>query len=71
MLVEGLNRAEIIRVYMMRPYYFSVRLKTYEDMIEKDTEDQALMRTMLEYFEQYIKMSKKISAEAYLQLLGY
>ena len=30
-----------------------------------DAEDQALMRTMLEYFEQYIKISKKISAETY------
>ena len=35
-------------------------------MIETvDAEDQALMRTMLEYFEQYIKISKKISAETY------
>ena len=34
-------------------------------MTDKDTEDQALMRTMLEYFEQYIKLSKKISAETY------
>ena len=63
-LIEGLKRAEIIE-FIDEPTYFSVRLKTYEDNKEIDTEDQALMRTMLEYFEQYIKISKKISAEAY------
>ena len=63
-LIEGLQRAEIIE-FIDEPDYFSVRLKTYEDSKEIDTEDQALMRTMLEYFEQYIKISKKISAEAY------
>ena len=64
MLIEGLKRAEIIE-FIDEPDYFSVRLKTYEDIKEIDTEDQALMRTMLEYFEQYIKISKKISAETY------
>ena len=63
-LIEGLKRAEIIE-FIDEPNHFSVRLKTYEDNKEVDTEDQALMRTMLEYFEQYIKISKKISAEAY------
>ena len=63
-LIEGLQRAEIIE-FIDEPDHFSVRLKTYEDNKEIDTEDQALMRTMLEYFEQYIKISKKISAETY------
>ena len=64
MLVEGLNRAEIIEFYDEENYY-SVKIKIYEDSDEKDVEDQALMRTMLDYFEQYIKLSKKISAETY------
>ena len=34
-------------------------------VIEKDAEHQALMRTLLDYFEQYIKMSKKISTETF------
>ena len=38
---------------------------------EIDIEDQALMRTMLEYFEQYIKVSKKISAETYATVSRY
>ncbi|MDP4172194.1 MAG: endopeptidase La, partial [Bacillota bacterium] len=63
-LVEGLNRAEIVSFEDQNEYY-SVSLQLYEDKEQKDVEDQALMRTMLEYFEQYIKMSKKISAETY------
>ena len=50
---------------MMMNLLLCVKIKIYEDNVEKDAEDQALMRTMLEYFEQYIKMSKKISAETY------
>ncbi|WP_040207751.1 endopeptidase La [Neobacillus jeddahensis] len=63
-LVEGLNRAEVISFYDEEDYY-SVNIVTYEDPETKDVEDQALMRTMLDYFEQYIKLSKKISAETY------
>src|SRR4051812_43324698 len=63
-LIEGLKRAEI-REFLDEPDYFLVRLSTYEDDETIDAEDQALMRTMLEYFEQYIKISKKISAETY------
>ncbi|MCM3587638.1 endopeptidase La [Mesobacillus maritimus] len=63
-LVEGLKRAEIIE-FIDEEDSFSATLKTYEDRDTKDVEDEALMRTMLEYFEQYIKMSKKISAETY------
>ncbi len=63
-LIEGLVRAEITE-FTEYPEYYSVRLKTHKDRTDKDTEDQALMRTMLEYFEQYIKISKKTSAETY------
>src|SRR3954451_25478099 len=63
-LVEGLNRAEVVSFYEEEDYY-SVSIVTYEDSDTKDVEDQALMRTMLDYFEQYIKLSKKISAETY------
>ncbi|WP_409302004.1 endopeptidase La [Peribacillus sp. SCS-155] len=63
-LVEGLNRAEIDAFYD-NDIYFSARLKVYEDSTEKETEHEALMRTLLDYFEQYIKMSKKISNETF------
>ncbi|AGK55110.1 endopeptidase La [Bacillus sp. 1NLA3E] len=63
-LVEGLKRAEIVLMHDDDNHYVA-SLKTFEDDPSKDIEDQALMRTMLEHFEQYIKMSKKISAETY------
>ncbi|RDU36282.1 endopeptidase La [Neobacillus piezotolerans] len=63
-LVEGLNRAKIVSFEDLDDY-FSVTVELFEDKETKDVEDQALMRTMLDYFEQYIKMSKKISAETY------
>lgn len=66
-LVEGLKRAEIITFFDEKDH-FAVSLKTFEDTTEKDVEDEAFMRTLLEYFEQYIKMSKKISAETYSSL---
>lgn len=63
-LVEGLHRAEIKEIYDNDTYY-SVRVKTFEEDETKDVESEALMRMMLEYFEQYIKLSKKISTETY------
>lgn len=63
-LVEGLMRGKITD-YSVQVGYVAVRLETFEDHAERDIEIQALMRTMLEYFEQYIKLSKKISAETF------
>ncbi|MDQ0232795.1 endopeptidase La [Metabacillus malikii] len=63
-LVEGLERAEIQR-FVTDEEYFSVEVAIYKDPETKSVEEEALMRTMLEYFEQYIKLSKKISAETY------
>ncbi|MFJ7974719.1 endopeptidase La [Peribacillus sp. JNUCC 23] len=63
-LVEGLNRAQIIEFYDDETQ-FSAKVEVYEDSDEKGIEHQALMRTLLEYFEQYIKMSKKITPETF------
>jgi ATP-dependent Lon protease len=63
-LVEGLERG-VIQRFVEEDDYFSVEVKMIEDPVEKSVEEEALMRTMLEYFEQYIKLSKKVSAETY------
>ncbi|MFJ7637443.1 endopeptidase La [Peribacillus sp. NPDC097206] len=63
-LVEGLNRAEVSEFYDYETHY-GAKVKIYEDSDEKDAEHQALMRTLLDYFEQYIKMSKKITGETF------
>src|SRR3954453_659835 len=67
-LVEGLNRGEIVSFHDQDDYY-AVTIVTHDDPETKDVEDQALMRTMLDYFEQYIKLSKKISAETYASVV--
>ena len=63
-LVEGLTRGKVVS-FDEEGNYFSVHVEPFEDVPEKDVEDEALMRTMLDYFEQYIKLSKKISAETF------
>ncbi|MBU8575914.1 endopeptidase La [Bacillus pumilus] len=63
-LVEGLNRAQI-ELYVEHEDYTSVDIKELAEEELKDAEAEALMRTLLDHFDQYIKISKKISAETY------
>jgi len=63
-LVEGLKRAQLVELAEEDGYY-AAALEVMEEDTSKDVEDEALMRTMLQYFEQYIKISKKISSETY------
>lgn len=57
-LVEGISRAKLVS-FINKDTYLAAGLELFEDEVEIDVEIQALMRTMLEYFEQYIKLSKK------------
>jgi ATP-dependent Lon protease len=63
-LVEGLSRGEIISL-MDQEDFASVKVRIFDDPDTKDLEEEALMRSLLDYFEQYIKLSKKVSAETY------
>ncbi|NWN97174.1 MAG: endopeptidase La [Bacillus sp. (in: Bacteria)] len=63
-LVEGLKRGKIEK-FLRTDEYFEVRIQTYENEEVKDIEEEALMRMILDLFEQYIKMSKKVSAETF------
>jgi len=63
-LVEGLSRAKIIDVVSQDPC-FIVQVEKFEDRPTKNLEDEALKRTMLEYFEQYINLSKKLSVDLF------
>ena len=63
-LVEGIQRARIIE-YNDMDDYTSVTIERIDEDTEKDVEDEALMRTLLDHFDQYIKISKKISAETF------
>lgn len=61
-LVEGIQRARI-EEFTDNEEYFEVEITLIEDETEDPLEEQALMRSLLQQFEQYIKLSKKISAE--------
>ncbi|WP_202080252.1 endopeptidase La [Caldalkalibacillus salinus] len=61
-LVEGLSRAKITSFNMLDEY-IEVTFEKVEDEDDQTSETEAMMRTVLEQFEQYIKLSKKVTAE--------
>lgn len=61
-LVEGLYRAEIIE-YVKEDTYFEVEYRRLEELDGTDVEVDALARTVINQFEQYVNISKKISSE--------
>lgn len=61
-LVEGLSRGKLLE-YVEREQFFRVKVAQIE-LEEPDTpEIEALMRTALSQFEQYIKLTKKVTNE--------
>jgi ATP-dependent Lon protease len=64
-LVEGLHRAEI-KKYDNQETYIEATVEVFEEAESHSLEDKALMRTLLEHFEQYVKTSKKITQETYI-----
>ncbi|WP_242785118.1 endopeptidase La [Bacillus cereus] len=63
-LVEGLHRAEVIE-FIEEENVVQVSIKKVTEEVEDDLEEKAFMRTLLEHFEQYIKVSKKVSNETF------
>ncbi|WP_027414856.1 endopeptidase La [Aneurinibacillus terranovensis] len=61
-LVEGICRARIEQ-YLQEEEYFEVQISFLDDKEDSGTEIEALMRTVLANFEQYINLSKKIVPE--------
>lgn len=61
-LVEGLHRAEIIS-YTDNQEFYEVMARQLPEEEVLGTELHALMRTALSQFENYIRLSKKVSAE--------
>ncbi len=62
-LVEGLNRAKIVN-FRDNDEMFEVEITVLEEEhMENPLEEKAIMRNVLDQFEQYIKLSKKISNE--------
>ncbi|MDD3894189.1 MAG: endopeptidase La, partial [Syntrophomonadaceae bacterium] len=69
-LVEGLNRAEIKGFIENQPY-IKVKIQQFtDDMAEKNAQIEALMRTLVNQFEQYVRMGKKIPPETVVTVVG-
>ncbi len=66
-LVEGINRARIKEIHQEEPYFMvEVEEEIHETEIVGDRDIEALMRSVLGSFEQYIEVSNKISPEILL-----
>ncbi len=61
-LAEGIERAKIEN-YTDGNEFTKVDVSTFEENQDKDVETEALMRTLLTYFEKYAKSSSKITTE--------
>ncbi len=67
-LVEGLHRAEIVGYSDMEPYY-QVEIREFEEPQGKTAEVEALTRTAVNQFEQWVKLSKKIPPETLVSVV--
>lgn len=63
-LIEGLYRGEIVR-FIDRDEEFIVEINKLEDIRGDITEEEALMRSLLRQFKQYIKVSNKVTEETF------
>ncbi|MGB9887231.1 MAG: endopeptidase La [Moorellales bacterium] len=61
-LVEGLARGVILRFLRLEPY-LEVEVQVSSPPVERDVEIDALVRALLDQFEEYVKNSKKIPPE--------
>lgn len=63
-LVEGLYRGQIVSAIDQEEDYLIANVREYHDKIDKSIEMEALVRVVVHEFEQWVKSSKKIPADA-------
>ena len=63
-LVEGLYRGQIVSAIEQEDDYLVANVREYHDKIDKSIEMEALVRVVVHEFEQWVKSSKKIPADA-------
>lgn len=60
-LVEGINRGRVIDVLKEEPYFEAeIEELLYEEEVKKDRETEALMRMIIDTFEEYVSIGNKI-----------
>ncbi|AFS77639.1 ATP-dependent protease LonA [Gottschalkia acidurici 9a] len=63
-LVEGINRGKIKEIIEEEPYFEAeIEEFIYDEETEKDRKTEALMRIVVDSFEEYISIGNKISGE--------
>ena len=67
-LVEGVTRAKIKMMTATEPF-FKVLVEKHDQSVEANVEIEALMRNLIQQFEQYVKMSKKIPPETVISVV--
>lgn len=68
-LVEGIARAKINKYEHQEPY-FRVEIEQYSEDFAKNAEIEALMRSLVYQFEQYVKLSKRIPPETVVSVVN-
>lgn len=68
-LVEGLARGEI-KDYLVDEKIVRVKVQEYEESEVRDPETEALTRSLIGNFEQYVKISKKIPPETVVNIVN-
>jgi len=68
-LVEGIARGRIKR-YLNQEPYFKVEIEQYSEEFVKTPEVEALMRSLVHQFEQYVKLSKRIPPETVVTVVN-
>jgi len=68
-LVQGRRRVEVIKFIQREPYLIAIARPVYESL-EIDRQTEATMRTVLEMFEQCVKLDRNLPEEAYLYAIN-
>lgn len=68
-LVEGIARGRIKNYTSLEPY-FQVEVEQYSEEFAKNNEIEALMRSLVYQFEQYVKLSKRIPPETVVSVVN-
>ena len=67
-LVEGLHRAKVVNFVEINPYY-QVEIEEFDSLDDKTPEVEALTRSVIHQFEQWVKLSKKIPPETMVSVV--
>jgi len=68
-VVEGIARVRILR-YLDEPEYFRIRCEVIREETERTPEIEALMRSVIQQYEQYIKVSRKVPPETMVTVVS-